>query len=149
MNSPPISGQHWLALIVVAGTVVACLIIRHLIRRLAASGPRDPVRLFTQEDKRWGRHKCGQQCEMSNPVLFWTRCDQPAEHADHWWPWSQGGATTRANMVMACAAHNLAKTDRWPSSRGDGARIGPNRAHLVKGTVHERQAVELSACGAL
>ncbi|MDR2896217.1 MAG: HNH endonuclease [Propionibacteriaceae bacterium] len=71
--------------------------------------------MFPVDVRRWGEQECGAQCERSNLLLGWVRCTGRAEHADHWIPWSRGGATTVHNLVMSCAAHNLHKSNRSPS----------------------------------
>ena len=87
---------------------------------------RDPVRAFDANQRRAAKLWCGNRCEFDAPVLFWCRCSKPAEHADHFIPWSSGGATSMRNLVMACAGHNLSKSAKIPS-RFQAARIARRR----------------------
>jgi hypothetical protein len=43
------------------------------------------------------------------------RCGRPAEHGDHFYPWSKGGSTSLQNFVSACAKCNRATRARIPS----------------------------------
>lgn len=78
------------------------------------SGPRDPRRMFTAEERRAGFARAGHRCEL-DVWLGLRRCPSPAQHADHWWPHTHGGASTMANLVAACVRHNTRKGSRLPT----------------------------------
>ena len=94
-------------LLVVALTIAAVIIRSQDVRR------RDPVRRFTRQQRREGMTRAGGQCEME--AGFRRRCSRPAEHGDHFYPWSKGGSTSLQNFVAACARCNRAKSARIPS----------------------------------
>lgn len=72
---------------------------------------RDPVRAFTAVDVAAARGLAGQRCEFT---AMFGRCRRPGAHADHWVPWTRGGASALANLVWACARHNLRKGAKPP-----------------------------------
>ena len=74
---------------------------------------RDPVRRFTRQQRREGMARAGGLCELE--AGFGRRCGRPAEHGDHFYPWSKGGSTSLQNFVAACARCNRAKRARVPS----------------------------------
>lgn len=74
---------------------------------------RDPVRRFTRQQRRDGMARAGGLCELE--AGFRRRCSRPAEHGDHFYPWSRGGATSLQNFVAACARCNRTKGARLPS----------------------------------
>jgi hypothetical protein len=74
---------------------------------------RDPVRRFTRQQRREGMARAGGLCELE--AGFGRRCGRPAEHGDHFYPWSKGGSTSLQNFVAACARCNRAKRARIPS----------------------------------
>jgi len=74
---------------------------------------RDPVRRFTRQQRREGMARAGGRCELE--AGFGRRCNRPAEHGDHFYPWSKGGSTSLQNFVAACARCNRAKRARIPS----------------------------------
>jgi len=94
-------------LFAVALVVVAAVVNARDIRR------RDPVRRFTRQQRREGMARAGGQCEMEAGLR--RRCSLPAEHGDHFYPWSKGGSTSLQNFVAACARCNRAKGARIPS----------------------------------
>jgi hypothetical protein len=94
-------------LVVVVLVMVAAVISARDVRR------RDPVRRFTRQQRREGMARAGGQCEME--AGFRRRCSRPAEHGDHFYPWSKGGSTTLQNFVAACARCNRAKGAGIPS----------------------------------
>lgn len=89
-----------------------------------SGGRKDPVRLYSHEDRQVGFKRAKGRCEMDG--WFWMRCHRKAEHGDHWFPHSKGGATSMANFVAACAPCNLAKSNRWPGW-GHSSRIAWRR----------------------
>ena len=60
---------------------------------------RDPVRRFSRQQRREGMARAAGQCEME--AGFGRRCSRPAEHGDHFFPWSKGGSTSLENFVAA------------------------------------------------
>ena len=94
-------------LLVVVLTIVAAVIRARDIKR------RDPVRRFSRQQRREGMARAGGQCEMESGLR--RRCPQPAEHGDHFYPWSKGGSTSLQNFVAACARCNRAKSAKIPS----------------------------------
>lgn len=49
---------------------------------------RDPVRRFTRQQRREGMARADGRCEFGVGA---RRCSRPAEHGDHFYPWSKGG----------------------------------------------------------
>ncbi|UKA67767.1 HNH endonuclease [Arthrobacter sp. FW306-05-C] len=47
---------------------------------------RDPVRRFTRQQRREGMARADGRCELESG--FGRRCGRPAEHGDHFYPWS-------------------------------------------------------------
>lgn len=91
---------------VVLGITAAVVTSRDVRRR-------DPVRRFTRQQRREGMARAGGLCELE--AGFGRRCGRPAEHGDHFYPWSKGGSTSLQNFVAACARCNRAKRARVPS----------------------------------
>ncbi|QDG90752.1 HNH endonuclease [Pseudarthrobacter sp. NIBRBAC000502770] len=91
---------------VVLGIAAAVMTSRDVRRR-------DPVRRFTRQQRREGMARAGGLCELE--AGFGRRCGRPAEHGDHFYPWSKGGSTSLQNFVAACARCNRAKRARIPS----------------------------------
>jgi HNH endonuclease len=87
--------------------IVAAVVSARDVRR------RDPVRRFTSQQRREGMARADGRCEMESG--FGRRCSRPAEHGDHFYPWSKGGSTSLQNFVAACARCNRAKAARIPS----------------------------------
>ncbi|MDQ0802156.1 HNH endonuclease [Arthrobacter sp. SLBN-112] len=92
--------------VVVLGIAGAIMTSRDVRRR-------DPVRRFTRQQRREGMARAGGLCELE--AGFGRRCGRPAEHGDHFYPWSKGGSTSLQNFVAACAKCNRAKRARIPS----------------------------------
>ncbi|ABK02410.1 HNH endonuclease [Arthrobacter sp. FB24] len=108
---------------VVVLTITAAIIGARDVRR------RDPVRRFTRPQRRDGMARAEGQCEME--VGLRRRCSRPAEHGDHFYPWSKGGSTSLQNFVAACARCNRAKSARIPSP-GQQERMERRRRDYVK-----------------
>lgn len=101
---------------------------------------RDPVRRFTRQQRREGMARAGDRCELE--AGFGRRCARPAEHGDHFYPWSKGGSTSLQNFVAACARCNRAKRARIPSPGQQRRMERRRREHLPPSasvSVGERQ----------
>ncbi|MCU1568203.1 MAG: endonuclease [Pseudarthrobacter sp.] len=107
--------------VVVLG-IVGTVVNRRDIRR------RDPVRRFTRQQRREGMARAGGRCELE--AGLGRRCGRPAEHGDHFYPWSKGGSTSLQNFVAACARCNRAKRARVPSP-GQQQRLERRRRDYV------------------
>ena len=117
-----------LAAVVLPGLFLVVLFIVAAVVHSRDVRRRDPVRRFSRQQRREGMARAGGQCEME--AGFRVRCSRPAEHGDHFFPWSKGGSTTLQNFVAACAKCNRAKGARVPSP-GQQARIGRRRREYV------------------
>jgi hypothetical protein len=102
-----------LAAVTLPGLVILALVFTVLIIRSRDVRRRDPVRRFTRQQHREGMARAGGQCEME--AGFRRRCSRPAEHGDHFYPWSKGGSTSLQNFVAACSRCNRAKGAQIPS----------------------------------
>ncbi|WP_246084747.1 HNH endonuclease [Pseudarthrobacter phenanthrenivorans] len=89
---------------------------------------RDPVRRFTRQQRREGMVRAGGLCELE--AGFGRRCGRPAEHGDHFYPWSKGGSTSLQNFVAACARCNRAKRANIPSP-GQQQRVERRRREYL------------------
>lgn len=110
---------------VVAAVLVAWVVVTAVRRYATRATPRDPQRLFDTAQKSEAFSLAGGRCEFETPLLH-RRCSRPGRHADHWIPWTLGGASSGRNLVVACAPHNLAKGATVPS-RGKTARLARRR----------------------
>ncbi|MDQ0635058.1 5-methylcytosine-specific restriction endonuclease McrA [Arthrobacter pascens] len=102
-----------LAAIALPGMVAVALTIAAAVIRAQDVRRRDPVRRFNRQQRREGMARAGGRCEME--AGFRRRCSRPAEHGDHFYPWSKGGSTTLDNFVAACARCNRTKGAVVPS----------------------------------
>lgn len=109
-------------LFLVVLTVVAAVIRSRDLKR------RDPVRRFSRQQRREGMSRAEGQCEME--AGFRRRCSRPAEHGDHFYPWSKGGSTSLQNFVAACSRCNRAKGAHIPSP-GQQERLERRRRTYV------------------
>jgi hypothetical protein len=116
------------AAVTLPGLLVAVLIIVAAITNARDVRRRDPVRRFTRQQRREGLARAGGQCEME--AGFRRRCSRPAEHGDHFYPWSKGGSTSLQNFVAACARCNRGKSARIPSP-GKQGRLERRRRDYV------------------
>ena len=93
--------------------VIGALVVLGWLARVIRTGIRlrsteqDPQRMFSPEQRREAFGRAGDRCEYTG--LFGARCRAAAEHADHAFPWTLGGATSLDNCVASCARHNLSK----------------------------------------
>ena len=104
-----------LAAIWLPGFLAVVMIITAAITRGRDVRRRDPIRRFTRQQRRDGMSRADGQCEME--AGFRRRCTSPAEHGDHFYPWSKGGSSSLQNFVAACSRCNRAKGARIPSPR--------------------------------
>ncbi|WP_461174187.1 HNH endonuclease [Arthrobacter sp. Z1-9] len=129
-----------LAAVMPPGLFAVALVIVAAVVNARDTQRRDPVRRFTRQQRREGMGRAGGQCEME--AGFRRRCSRPAEHGDHFYPWSKGGSTSLQNFVAACARCNRAKGARIPSP-GQQERLERRRrdylAPLASVSVGERQ----------
>lgn len=117
-----------LAAVALPGAFLVVLFIVAAIIHSRDVGRRDPVRRFTRQQRREGMARAANLCEME--AGFRRRCSRPAEHGDHFYPWSKGGSTSLQNFVAACAMCNRAKGARIPSP-GQQERIERRRRDYV------------------
>ena len=103
-------------------TMIVAIIRGRDVRR------RDPVRRFSRQQRREGMSRAEGQCEME--AGFRRRCSRPAEHGDHFYPWSKGGSTSLQNFVAACSRCNRAKGAQIPSP-GQQERLERRRRTYV------------------
>lgn len=120
-------GGLWLgvcppAVFIVTLTVTAIALRTSDIRR------RDPQRGFTRYQRREGMTRAGGQCELESG--YGRRCTRAAEHGDHFYPWSRGGATSLRNFVAACSHCNRRKGASIPSP-GLLTRLERRRASYI------------------
>jgi hypothetical protein len=113
-----------LAAAALPGTFLVVLVIIAVVIHSQDVRRRDPVRRFSRQHRREGLARAGGQCEME--AGFRRRCSRPAEHGDHFFPWSKGGASSLQNFVAACARCNRTKGARLPSP-GQQARMERRR----------------------
>lgn len=104
---------HPQAFLLVAVAVAVPFLLAALAAKLPRRVTKDPQRLFSAAQRRQGSQLAGGRCEMES--LWWVRCRRPAQHGDHWFPHSLGGATTMGNYVAACAPCNLSKSNKIPT----------------------------------
>jgi len=117
-----------LAAVVVPGIILVVLMVIAVVIRARDLRRRDPVRRFSRQQRREGMARAAGLCEME--AGFRGRCSRPAEHGDHFYPWSKGGSTSLQNFVAACARCNRTKGARIPTP-GQQARIERRRRDYV------------------
>ncbi|MGY4542836.1 hypothetical protein ACVWY0_002761 [Arthrobacter sp. UYNi723] len=117
-----------LAAAALPGAFLVVLIIVAAVIRAQDLRRRDSVRRFSRQQRREGMTRAAGLCEME--AGFRRRCSRPAEHGDHFYPWSKGGSTSLQNFVAACARCNRAKGARIPSP-GQQERIERRRREYV------------------
>ncbi len=98
----------------VGATVLILLLIIVSQAKRHQKRPQDPQRVFTNSQRQDGFARAGGRCEFPS-WLPWLRCRRTASHADHYLPWSRGGASSMQNFVAACPQCNLRKGARLPS----------------------------------
>lgn len=94
----------------VAAAGIITLVVGHRLRLRR----RDPVRLFTWEQKKVLIARAGGRCEHKSPL--WWRCPKPGTEADHVIPWSKGGPTELYNSQLLCRRHNRRKSNIMPNT---------------------------------
>ncbi|PPG14384.1 HNH endonuclease [Rathayibacter rathayi] len=97
--------QNQVPALLLPGVVVLLAIVARASRGSASTDPQRTAG-FARADGR---------CEFDG-ALFFVRCPRDAHHADHFYPWSKGGATSMQNLVAACAACNLSKGPKMLSA---------------------------------
>ncbi|MGX9902037.1 HNH endonuclease [Arthrobacter sp. SA17] len=116
------------AAVTLPGLVAVVLVIVAAVTNARDVRRRDPVRRFTRQQRREGMARAGGQCEME--AGFRRRCSRPAEHGDHFYPWSKGGSTNLQNFVAACSRCNRSKGARIPSP-GKQERLERRRREYI------------------
>lgn len=104
-------GERPIAAGVLAGV---CLLVVLAVVVRSRSQVLDPVRMFTGPQRVEGFARAGGRCELDGWIPG-LRCRRPAQHGDHFHPWSRGGATSMNNFVAACAPCNMSKSNRVPA----------------------------------
>lgn len=105
-------GGLWIAVGMSAAFVVMLLVVAIMLRTSDVRR-RDPQRRFTRYQRREGMLRAGGICELESG--YGRRCSRAAEHGDHFYPWSKGGATSLRNFVAACSHCNRHKNASIPS----------------------------------
>lgn len=102
------------------GVVLAVLIVSGVVRfgrNIIHSGhPKDPVRRFSQADRRVIFTRGGNRCEDHFPPFGRCRTTSGLE-ADHVHPHSRGGATSVSKGQALCQRHDREKSARVPWNR--------------------------------
>ncbi|TSE16623.1 HNH endonuclease [Arthrobacter sp. KBS0703] len=102
-----------LVAVALPATFIVALVIVAAVMRARDVRRRGPVRRFSRQQRCEGMARAAGQCEME--AGFRRRCSRPAEHGDHFYPWSKGGSTSLQNFVAACSRCNRAKGAQIPS----------------------------------
>ncbi|WP_345799341.1 HNH endonuclease signature motif containing protein [Paenarthrobacter sp. Y-19] len=105
-------GGLWIAIGPPAAFIVMLLVLA-IALRTSDVRRRDPQRRFTRHQRREGMLRAGGICELESG--YGRRCSRAAEHGDHFYPWSKGGATSLRNFVAACSHCNRHKGASIPS----------------------------------
>ena len=128
--------DQWLVLakpiLIVIGVLYALKVVVKFIRKIIPV-PTDSQRLYTKAEKVHGFARAGGRCEMDGFLFF--RCSRKAEHGDHHYPHSRGGATSMKNFVAACAKCNMSKGAKIPGFFATKRIEGRRRSYFPKGTV--------------
>ncbi|WP_258805120.1 HNH endonuclease [Pseudarthrobacter sp. NS4] len=117
-----------LGAVMLLGVIAVVLIIAAAVINARDVRRRDTVRRFTRQQRREGMARAGGQCGME--TAFRSRCSRPAEHGDHFYPWSKGGSTSLQNFVAACSRCNRAKGART-ASPGQQERLERRRRTYI------------------
>lgn len=120
-------GGLWTAMGLPTVAIVMLLVIAVVLRTTDVRR-RDPRRQFTRYQRHEGMERASGRCELESG--FGRRCARAAEHGDHFYPWSKGGATSLQNFVAACSHCNRHKGARIPSP-GLLSRLERRRASYV------------------
>jgi 5-methylcytosine-specific restriction endonuclease McrA len=117
-------------LVVAVAVVWGLLFVIKLVRKLIPVTV-DSQRLYTKQEKMQGFARAGGRCEMEG--FLWFRCRRKAEHGDHHYPHSRGGATTMANFVAACARCNTSKGAKVPGLLATKRMESRRKSYFPKG----------------
>lgn len=120
-------GGLWIAIGMPAAFIVMLLVVAIMLRTSDVRR-RDPQRRFTPYRRREGMLRAGGICELDSG--YGRRCSRAAEHGDHFYPWSKGGATSLRNFVAACSHCNRHKGASIPSP-GLLTRLERRRASYI------------------
>ncbi|WP_396019844.1 HNH endonuclease [Arthrobacter sp. ISL-95] len=105
-------GRLWIAIGPPTVAIVMLLVVAVVLRTTDVRR-RDPRRRFTRYQRHEGMKRASGRCELEPG--FGRRCARAAEHGDHFYRWSKGGATSLQNFVAACSHCN--RRVRAPVSR--------------------------------
>jgi hypothetical protein len=119
-------------LLYVAAALYAAMFLFKVVRKFIPVHT-DSQRLYTKAEKHHGFARAGNRCEMDGFLFF--RCSRKAEHGDHHYPHSRGGATSMKNFVAACAKCNMSKGAKIPGYFATKRIEGRRRGYFPKGTV--------------
>lgn len=93
--------------------VVVLVMISAVRSNNAAPKQKDPVRMFTAQQRSEGFARANNQCELES--MPFVRCKDTASHGDHHYPWSKGGSTSMLNFTAACVRCNTSKGAKVPT----------------------------------
>jgi 5-methylcytosine-specific restriction endonuclease McrA len=93
---------------------------------------RDPRRQFSAEQRREGLARAGGICELE--AGYRRRCQRPATHGIHFFPWSAGGSTTMENFTAACSRCRRFRGPRCPSPGAQRRFEERRRSYFPAGT---------------
>lgn len=126
-------------LLLVVLYIVASVVHSRDVRR------RDPVRRFGRQQRREGMTRAGGQCEMESRLG--RRCPQPAEHGDHFFPWSKGALYKPAKLRRRLCQMQPDQRREDTLARSAGEDPSPTAGVPGVGRSHQRRrtaAVSLS-----
>jgi 5-methylcytosine-specific restriction endonuclease McrA len=105
-----LTASPWLALVLAVALVVS---VTRFVRSVIHTGPRDPLRRFTAEQRRTIFLHAGGRCEHHSRIFGRCRVTEKLE-ADHIHPHSRGGWTEIRNGQALCHSHNRTKRAAVP-----------------------------------
>lgn len=117
-------------LLIVIAAMWAVLFIAKIVRKLIPV-LKDGERLYSKQEKLIGFARAGHRCEMES--FLWFRCRRKAEHGDHHYPHSRGGATSMKNFVAACAKCNMSKGAKIPGRFATKRMENRRKSYFPKG----------------
>ena len=125
-----------IAAVTLPGSAVVVMFILAAVINAQDVRRRDPVRRFTRQQRREGMARAGGGCEME--AGFRRRCFRPAEHGDHFYPWSKGGSTSLQNFVAQDPVSWPAATDGTTTAGLPSAVVLRQRRRTAATSLTER-----------